>query len=338
MRDRPAAQLPAGSVTGSPHATACPSTSTSALGAGHRHGERLLGAEGDPAHGRLEEGGTRLVADEPVGQPGGRRVEPARARYAEVCVAPAGRRPAPSSAARRRSPSARAPAQASTNRTRVPGVSRAGSSRSASQSARVGAPDQPPAAGRGGRVDRRCTPPPAPPRPAGTFGRGRSSRGTASSGRQPGAVGEARARSRRRPPRTPCPCGSPPPRPWSCPSAAPRRRGPRRRTSSAARPARLVPVRGPPGRRPAAEVGRARPRGRRDRRAARCARRARRRDRPGRAAGRRTGAGTSAASGELDEERVGARREHLHDRQYSPRRRLRAAVRDAGQRCRRMAQ
>ena len=121
-------------------------------GSGHRDRDRLVGAHRHAAERGLQQGGTRLVAGQPVGQPRGRPVQEAGPRHAEVREAGAA---GVLHGGQRAGVEDRQGAghQASTNRTRVPGVSSAGSSRVDVPQHGVGAAEQPPAAGRRGRVD-----------------------------------------------------------------------------------------------------------------------------------------------------------------------------------------
>ena len=161
------------------------------LGTGDRNGQRRLGPEGDPADGRLREGGTRVVADQPVGQPCGRGVEPARARDAEVgvpgppAVLDRGQRAGLQHRQRPAHP------ETSTNRTRVPGVSSAGSSRSVSHRRASVRPTRRQPPGRGGRVDPGVLPR-QPHGPGRHPGAGPVQPGYRELRRQAAAVGEAR--------------------------------------------------------------------------------------------------------------------------------------------------
>ncbi len=249
-------------------------------GAGDRDPAAGVAAQHQPAEQHLEHGGVRVVADHPVRQRGGRGVERARARDAEVREAePApvldrhqragledvrghrGHEPDPGA---RRQQRRRLPRLVPQRRRRC---GRAAASRPARRSGR-----------------RRTSRPRARPSRPAPRARGDSSRGTASSRGQPGQVGEARARTRRTPRRTRSRCAARPRRPRRCPTPRRRTPGPGRRTStgtSTSSPAGASSA-GDQSRERATSVGRRRRRTARSRRPARPRRRRPGRARPGR--------------------------------------------------------
>ena len=90
---------------------------------GDRDGHRRARAQPQAAEQALEHRGPVRVADEPVREPRGAGVEPARPSAPRGGPGPAGRRPAPSAdGPRRRAPRRTGSPGASVNRTRVPGA------------------------------------------------------------------------------------------------------------------------------------------------------------------------------------------------------------------------
>ena len=200
--------------------------------AGHGHPVPLAGAVSDsPPSVTSSTARADVVADQPVREGSRRGVQGTGPRVRRGGRSPRrplvldrGQTPASNTTQRHRG----------TNRTRVPGASRAGESRLASQSVTsCGAQDPPPARGRRG-VDRRTTPLPAPrirpaPEPAASRGVARAARPAGRRGRR------SRARSRRTPRRTRRPRAWPLPRPGRRPTAARRGSGRVRRTGPGSR-------------------------------------------------------------------------------------------------------